>query len=589
MTAQRKTMAVVRGVAGHNWRRYLSGGLLWVAVWSIPAATGLMLQRVFDAIAAPDTSTRSVLGVLAVLAGVECARLVAFYFGISVWGRWWAGAQALMRTNLLRAQAVSGGPEAGPASPEHGAAVATFRDDVEDLTVLADCFVDLAGALLFGVFAVVVMAQVDPLLTLVVVLPLIAVYVVNLALADRIRRVRKADREATERVTGYLGDVFSAVLAVKVAGAEGPAVRRLRALNRDRLHTSVRDKVLTDSVEAFNGSTVDITIGLVLLLVASRMRAGTFTVGDLAMFSAYVASLAGVPRMAGVVLARHRHAQVAVGRMAALLPRDDEREAVHPRPLRLDRAHPAVVRPRQPRPAAPHVQLRDFGVAYGDEEVVAGVDLDLAPGSFTVVTGRIGSGKTSLLRGLLGLDVRVRGTVQWDGQVIEDLAAHMVPPRCAYVPQVPRLFSASLLDNLTMAMATTDSELLRALHMAALDSDVEDMAQGLHTRVGPRGVRLSGGQLQRAAAARALVADAALLVLDDLSSALDAETEQLLWHRLREEREATAAPRTLLVVSHRAAALAQADQVVHLDAGRVAAIGTPDELRGLELVGHGAD
>src|SRR5688500_8211024 len=125
MTAQRKTMAVVRGVAGHNWRRYMTGGLLWIAVWSIPAATGLMLQHVFNAIADPRTSTRSVLGVLAVLAGVECARLVAFYFGISVWGRWWAGAQALMRTNLLRAQVVSGGPDAGPASPEHGAAVAT--------------------------------------------------------------------------------------------------------------------------------------------------------------------------------------------------------------------------------------------------------------------------------------------------------------------------------------------------------------------------------------------------------------------------------------------------------------------------------
>ena len=93
--------------------------------------------------------------------------------------------------------------------------------------------------------------------------------------------------------------------------------------------------------------------------------------------------------------------------------------------------------------------------------------------------------------------------------------------------------------------------------MAALDSDVDDMTQGLQTRVGP-------------------------------SSALDAETEQVLWHRLREERAATAAPRTLLVVSHRAAALAQADQVVHLDAGRVVAIGTPDELRNLELAGHAA-
>ena len=584
MTAKRRTFAVVRGVAGSNRRRYAAGGLLWITWWSLPAAIGLVLQWVFDAISDSAATTVSVMSVLAVLAAVETARLVVFYVGISMWGRWWAGAQALLRTNLLRAQVVSGGDGAGAASPEHGAAVATFRDDVEDLTILTDCFVDLAGALGFACFAVLVMVRVDPLLTLVVVLPLIAVYGANVALADRIRRVRKADREATSRVTGYLGDVFSAVLAVKVAGAEAPAVRRLQALNRHRLRTSVRDKVLTDSLDAFNGSTVDLTIGLVLLLVAARMRSGAFTVGDLALFSTYVSWLAGLPRMAGVVLARHRHAQVAVGRMAALLPNDDEREAVRFRRLQLDRDMPGAARPRTARPSAPRIQVRNFSVARSGEPVISGVDLDMPAGSFTVVTGRIGSGKSTLLRGLLGLEQEVRGTVAWDGVVVTDLAAHMVPPRCAYVAQVPRLFSASLLDNLTLGTATTNVELLRALHLAALDGDVEEMPEGLSTPVGPRGVRLSGGQLQRAAAARALAADTSLLVLDDLSSALDAATEQRLWHRLREELAATAAPRTLLVVSHRAAALAQADQVVHLDGGRVVAVGTPAELRNLDLL-----
>ena len=583
MTAKRKTFAVVRGVAGSNRRRYAFGGLTWIAWWSLPAAIGLVLQRVFDAISDSGAATVSVLSVLAVLVAVETVRLIVFYVGISVWGRWWAGAQALMRTNLLRAQVASGGAEAGSASPEHGAAVATFRDDVDDLTILTDCFVDLAGALGFALFAVLVMVRVDPLLTLVVVLPLVAVYAANVALADRIRRVRQADREATSRVTGYLGDVFSAVLAVKVAGAEAPAVRRLQTLNRARLRTSVRDKVLTDSLDAFNGSTVDLTIGFVLLLVAARMRSGAFTVGDLALFSTYVSWLAGLPRMAGVVLARHRHAQVAVGRMAALLPRDDELEAVRYRPLQLDRATDIVARPRTPRPAAPHLQVRNFSVARNGEPVVRSVDLDLPAGSFTVVTGRIGSGKSTLLRGLLGLEQEVTGSVIWGGVAIGDLAAAMVPPRCAYVAQVPKLFSASLLDNLTLGRATTDDELHLALHLAALDGDVEEMPEGLTTPVGPRGVRLSGGQLQRAAAARALAADSALLVLDDLSSALDAATEQRLWQRLRENREAAGAPRTLLVVSHRAAALAQADQIVHLDGGRIVAAGTPHELRDVAL------
>ena len=574
MTRKRKTMTVVRGVARSNLRRYLFGGLMWVSWWSLPAALGLVLQRAFDAIAGENTSTVSVVGVLAVLVAVEVVRLVVFYIGISVWGRWWAGAQALQRTNLLRAQVVSGGPGAGAASPEHGAAVATFRDDVEDMTQLTDLFVDLTGALGFALFAVAVMVRVDPLLTLVVVLPLIAVYGANVAFADRIRRVRKADREATSRVTGYLGDVFSAVLAVKVAGAEAPAVRRLSELNGARLKTSVRDKVLTDTLDAFNGSTVDVTIGLVLLLVAGRMRSGSFTVGDLALFATYVSWLAGLPRMAGFVLARHRHAEVALGRMAAMLPGEDEREAVRFRPLQLDTFTVPAPRPRAARPAAPTVRIRDFTVVRGGDPVVSGIDLELPAGSFTVLTGRIGAGKTTLLRGLLGLETDVTGTVEWDGDAVHDLAAHMVPPRCAYVPQVPRLFSASLLDNLVLGRATSQDALRRAVHLAALEGDVAEMERGFDTPVGPRGVRLSGGQLQRAAAARAIAAESALLVLDDLSSALDAETEQRLWHRLREER-AGGARRTLLVVSHRAAALAQADQVVHVADGRIAAIQRP--------------
>lgn len=154
----------------------------------------------------------------------------------------------------------------------------------------------------------------------------------------------------------------------------------------------------------------------------------------------------------------------------------------------------------------------------------------------------------------------------------------MAPPRVAYTPQAPRLFSESLRDNLLMGLsggATAGEERLQtALFQAVLDSDLPRLEQGLETMVGPRGVRLSGGQLQRAAAARMFVRQPELLVFDDLSSALDVETERLLWERL-----ATAADQTTVIaVSHRRAALQRADWIIVLKAGQVEAQGPLDQL-----------
>lgn len=549
--------------------RYVAGGLLWAGWWTVPALLGVLLQATFDALTGDAPAGLNAATLVVLLAGAEAARLGVFYWAFRVWARWWAGAHALLRTNLLRAQVASGGPGAGAPAAGSGTAIAVFRDDANDVVEYSDSWVDLAGTLVFGVMAVVVMARTDALLTLVVVAPLVAAFGITRVLAERIRRVRRADREATARVTGLLGDLFSAVLAVKVAGAEDRAVRRLAALNRERRATSLRDKVLTQTLDAFNGSTVELTIGLVLLLVAGRMRAGTFTVGDLALFTLYLSWLASVPRWAGLVLTRHRHTQVAAGRMARLLPGRDEREAVVRRPLHLHRPPLVTPRPRAARPPAPAVELAGFGVAGAGQ--IGGVDLCLAAGSFTVVTGQVGAGKSTLLRGLLGLAGPVEGTVRWDGAVVTDLAAHMVPPRCAYVPQTPALFSATLRDNLVLGRAIGDTELQAAVRNAAFDADVAAMPEGLATPIGPRGVRLSGGQLQRAATARALVAGAALLVLDDLSSALDAATEQQLWARLL----ATEPRPTVLVVSHRAPALAHADQIVVVEDGRVRVVAIP--------------
>jgi ABC-type multidrug transport system fused ATPase/permease subunit len=203
---------------------------------------------------------------------------------------------------------------------------------------------------------------------------------------------------------------------------------------------------------------------------------------------------------------------------------------------------------------------------------VADVSLATERGQLVVVTGKVGAGKSTLLRAILGLLPIDAGTILWNGVPIDDLAREMVPPRVAYVRQVPQVFSDSLRNN--VLLGKDDTGLATAIDHAMLRADLETFPQGLETEIGSRGVRLSGGQIQRTAAARMLAHRAELLVIDDLSSALDVETEAALWDHLLGDGDVT-----VLAVSHRRAALARADLIIVLDDdGRVVAQGSLPEL-----------
>ena len=260
--------------------------------------------------------------------------------------------------------------------------------------------------------------------------------------------------------------------------------------------------------------------------------------------------------------------------MAALLKGDPPETLVTPRALEL-RGTLSDVLPPPERESLESLEVTGLTYRYPGSDVgIDHVDLRIPRGSFTVVTGRIGSGKTTLLRALLGLLDPESGEVRWNGRIVADPASFFVPPRTAYTPQIPRLFSMSLRENLLLGLERSDDELEVAIASAVMEPDLAAMSDGLDTKVGALGVRLSGGQVQRTAAARMFIRRPELYVFDDLSSALDVETEKALWERLFLDHDVV----TSLVVSHRRPALRRADQIIVMNEGRIEAVGTLREL-----------
>lgn len=552
---------------------YSVSTLMWVSIWTMPMLVGLIAANFFDSLTgqAPGWNLATLLGALW---GYVLARLGVIFAGIRIHVGLLFRTGAAMRRAMLRWLYTL--PGAQPVKETPGEVVSRFRDDVNHTVEAYDFTVDLVGALVGALVAVSILFSIDPTITAIVFTPIAIVVVITSRLGTKIRQFRREARDATEAITGFLGETLSSVQSIKVADAERSMLDHFVELNDHRRTRMVRDRTFTASIEAVFYNTVSIGTGLILILAVDSLGATAgagLTVGQFTLFVFLLQAVTESAWFIGIFLARLRQAEVSVQRqvelmrgatwedLAARLPIDEELEV-----------------PKVPEmsgtPGAPLVSVSGITFRHGSSGMgVADVDLEIERGSFVVVTGKIGSGKTTLLRSLLGL-LPADGEIRWKGSIVEEPAAFMVPPRAAYTPQTPRLFSMSLHDNLLLGHEADQDELERAVATATMTRDIEAMTDRYETLVGPRGVRLSGGQVQRSAAARMLVRSPELLVFDDLSSALDVETEAELWDGLFAQDPNT----TVLAVSHRRPALSRADLVLVMEDGQVVDRGTAKEL-----------
>ena len=418
------------------------------------------------------------------------------------------------------------------------------------------------GTVVMMAIAVVQMLFADVVLAMVGLLVFPAVVVANLAYQRLASPLMTRAQGLRAEVSEIAHESFDGAMVVKTLGREGEETQRFRARAHELRDVNTRAGAIRAAFDPTLASLPNVGVLVVLAVGTSRVLSGQTDAGDVVTV-AYLLTIVSFPiRAIGWLLGEFPRSVVGFRRTRSVL-----------RATGAMRHGDATL-----RGAAAHgarVEVDDLHYSYdGDVALLDGVSFVVEPGRTVALVGATASGKSTLTSLLTRLVDPDSGRILIDGADIRDLRKGALAESVSLVPQTAFLFDDTVRDNVTLGADVSDEEVWAALRAAQADGFVAALGHGLDTQLGERGTSLSGGQRQRISLARALVRRPRLLILDDATSAVDPEVEARILQALR--TGGTGA--TLIVVAYRKATIALADEVVHLENGRIADRGTHAEL-----------
>ena len=436
-----------------------------------------------------------------------------------------------------------------------------------DLDTVQECVgwgvMMLCDAVLLGVMAVYNMWQMDRMLTILAMIPMALLMAASTLLGRYMSRKWRLRQEAYSRLSDFSQESFSGIAVIKAFVKEARELMAFKKLNLeneeaniDFTRTSVLMRIL---VTLFVETVICVILGYGGYLVYRK----TFDAGMLVEFLSYFSTVVWPIMAVAELIDMTSRGSASLSRLGELLDAEidvQDRPGVEPLPA-----------------VRGGIEFRNLTFRYPGAEYDALKDISftIAPGENVGLVGKTGAGKTTLVDLLLRTYNVPDGTIFIDGHDVNSVPIHDVRAGCAYVPQDNFLFSDTIASNIAFASDSDDREaVIAAAKLADVDNNIAEFTEGYETVLGERGVTVSGGQKQRISIARALMKDAPILILDDSVSAVDTKTETAILRNLRETR----AGRTTILIAHRISTIEKMDKLLFIEEGRMAGIGTHDEL-----------
>ena len=413
------------------------------------------------------------------------------------------------------------------------------------------------------IFALSMMIQIDWQLTLYSLIPLGFLTVAIRVIGPKVHRESMRAQEMLSGISVHSQENFANAPVIKAFVVEDAEVERMQRLSHDYFRQNLRIARL----RAISGSAMwlfgDLALVTLLLIGGMSILQGDLGLGEFATFNGCQLLLIWPMIALGWVMNLFHRGAASAERLQAILDA---------KPLVDDSLSTGLTTVQK---GSVEFQKVSFRYPEGEVPALENVSFDLPPGGTLGIVGVTASGKTSLLNLIPRLSPATSGLVLIDGKPIEEYPLKILRDSISMVPQEPFLFSATIAENIAFGVDDASDEQVRAVaRLVRIDQEIDKFPNGYGQRVGERGITLSGGQKQRIAIARAILQKPRILLLDDVLSAVDSETETSILEGLKDwTRDLTA-----LIVTHRLSAVTHADEILVLDGGKVIERGTHSEL-----------